>query len=216
MSEIDATALNKRSAELQPERGKVERDDGEVNLLDMLIVLVKHKRLVVGFPVAVAIIAAVVSVLLPSTYTATTKILPPQQNQANAASMLAQLGGLAGVVGGAVGLKSPNELYIGMLKSRTVAHKVISRFSLNVVFKADLLSDTVEKLDRMTRITSGKDGIIAIEVEDLDPKRAAAIANTYVDELYKLTNVLAVTEASQRRLFFERQLENAKEQLAKA
>jgi uncharacterized protein involved in exopolysaccharide biosynthesis len=73
-----------------------------------------------------------------------------------------------------------------------------------------------KSLDKATTITSGKDGIIVIDVEDKDPKRAAEMANAYVEELIKLTNVLAVTEASQKRLFFERQLAQAKDNLAKA
>jgi tyrosine-protein kinase Etk/Wzc len=53
-------------------------------------------------------------------------------------------------------------------------------------------------------------------VDDEDPKRAADLANAYVDELFKLTTVLAVTEASQRRLFFERQLDLTRVSLVKA
>src|SRR5207249_12058426 len=58
--------------------------------------------------------------------------------------------------------------------------------------------------------------IITIEFDDEEPKRGADVANAYVDELMKLTKVLAVTEASQRRLFFERQLLQAKDNLTAA
>jgi uncharacterized protein involved in exopolysaccharide biosynthesis len=103
-----------------------------------------------------------------------------------------------------------------MLKSRTVADNLIQRFDLNKLYDEQYQSLTRKWLEKETVITAGKDGIITIQVDDKDPKRAAELANGYVDELFKLTKVLAVTEASQRRLFFERQLELAKDNLARS
>jgi tyrosine-protein kinase Etk/Wzc len=193
----------------------VTDQEDEISLLDLLIVLAKHKKLILGLPLAAAILAAMYSLSLPNIYTATTKILPPQQSQSTASAMLAQLGGLAGLAGGVAGIKNPNDLYVSMLKSRTVADNLIQRFDLNNLFQQKLQSGTRAVLAGMTNIKSEKDGMITIEVDDKDPKRAAELANAYADELYKLTNVLAVTEASQRRLFFERQLVQAKDNLAK-
>ncbi len=190
--------------------------EDEISMLDLLIVLAKHKKLIVGLPLIAGVAAVVWSLLMPNTYTATTKLLPPQQSQSTAVGMLAQLGGLAGVAGGALGIKSPSDTYVGMLRSRTVADAIIARFDLNALFQRKLQSDTRQALQNMTRIRAEKDGVMTIEVEYTDPKQAAALANAYIDELYKLTNVLAVTEASQRRLFFERQLLHAKENLLKA
>jgi uncharacterized protein involved in exopolysaccharide biosynthesis len=194
-----------------------KRDDDEINVLDLLIVLAKHKALVLGLPAAAAAISAAVSLLLADYYTGVTKILPPQQTQATS-SVLAQLGNLAGVAGSAAasGLKNPNDLYVGMLKSRTVADNLIQRFDLNKLYDQKYQSLTRKRLGKESTITAGRDGIITIQVDDKDPRRAAALANGYVDELFKLTKVLAVTEASQRRLFFERQLEQAKDSLAKS
>jgi tyrosine-protein kinase Etk/Wzc len=191
-------------------------DDDEISLLDLAIVLAKHKKLIFGLPFVVAVIAAIVSLLMTPIYTATTKILPPQQSQSTAAAMLGQLGALAGVAGGALGIKSPNDLYIGMLRSRTVADNLIARFDLRKLYETKTADDTWKALDGNTRVTSAKDGLITVEFEDKDPKRAAVIANGYVEELYKLTQTLAVTEASQRRLFFEKQLTLAKDNLAQA
>ncbi len=201
-----------------PEGSPAEED--EISLLDLLIVLVKHKRLVLGLPLVAAVVAAIVSLLLPNVYTGTTKILPPQQSASAASALLNQLGGaLGGLLGGAGGSalgRNPNDLYVGMLKSRTVADNLISRFELGKIYDEDRLSDTRKRLEKETTIAAGRDGIIAIEVEDRDPKRAAELANAYVDELMKLTKVLAVTEASQRRLFFERQLVQSKDNLTAA
>jgi capsule polysaccharide export protein KpsE/RkpR len=161
--------------------------------------------------------------LLPSIYTGTARILPPQQSASAASALLNQLGGalgglggLGGLAGGALGVRNPNELYVGMLRSRTVADNVISRFELGKLYGEDRLSDVRKRLEKDTTIAAGRDGIITIDVDDKDPKRAADMANAYVDELMKLTKVLAVTEASQRRLFFERQLLQAKDNLTAA
>ncbi len=194
-------------------------DDG-VSPLDLLIVLAKHKRIVIGVPFVVGIAAVIISLLLPNIYTGTTRILPPQQSASAATALLSQLGGavggLAGAAGGALGIRNLNDLYVGMLKSRTVADNLISRFELGKVYDQTLLSDARRRLEERTTITSGRDGIINVEIDDKDPKRAADLANAYVDELMKLTKVLAVTEASQRRLFFERQLVQAKDNLIAA
>ena len=199
-------------------------DDDEISLLDLAIVLAKHKKLVLGLPLGAAIAAAIVTLLMSNIYTSTTKILPPQQNQSAAVAMLGQLsgqlsgqlGGLGGLAGGALGIKNPNDLYVGMLKSRTVADSLIDRFELKKVYDEDSYYYARKELEKKTAITAGRDGIITVEVEDRDPKRASAIANGYVEELYKLTQTLAVTEASQRRLFFERQLDQTRKNLANA
>ena len=194
--------------------------DDEVSLLDLLIVLAKHKRVVLGVPLVAAIGAAVISFLLPNIYTGTTRILPPQQSASAASALLNQLGGafggLAGAAGGSLGIRNPSDLYVGMLKSRTVADNLISRFELGKVYDTDYVSDSRKRLEKETTIIAGRDGIITVEVDDKDPKRAAELANAYVDELMNLTKILAVTEASQRRLFFERQLVQAKDNLTAA
>jgi uncharacterized protein involved in exopolysaccharide biosynthesis len=217
---MDEQASHAGPPDAQTAQGSAAEED-EVSLLDLLIVLAKHKRLVLGIPLATAIVAAIVSFLLPNVYTGTTKILPPQQSASAASALLNQLGGaLGGLLGGpggsALGVRNPNDLYVGMLKSRTVADNLISGFELGKVYDEDRLSETRKRLQRETTIAAGRDGIITIEVEDRDPKRAAGLANAYVEELMKLTKVLAVTEASQRRLFFERQLLQAKDSLTAA
>lgn len=185
-----------------------------LNLIDFLIVFAEGRRLLIGVPLVVSVLAAGLSLLIPNKYTATTKLLPPQQAQSGAAALLSQLGG--GAAGGLVGVKNPNDTYIGMLRSRTLGDALVQRFDLKKVYDEELNSGTRGALERNTVITSGKDNLIVIEVDDRDPKRAAGLANAYVEELLKLTKVLAVTEAAQRRLFFERQLELSKNNLAQA
>ena len=187
--------------------------------LEPLIILAKHKRRV-GLIVLAALVASVALVLLlPNYYTGEAKLLPPQQSQSFAAAMLDQLGSLGPILGAAGGrdlLRNPNELYIAMLKSRRVADDLIDQFSLMSVYREKLREDARKKLSVLTEIASGKDGVITISVDDRDPKRAAAIANAYVVELEKLTKTLAVTDASKRRVFYEREAKAASDQLADA
>jgi tyrosine-protein kinase Etk/Wzc len=196
-----------------PEQSAVEN---AVNFIDILIVFAKHKRIILGVPLLAAVAALAVSFALPNSYQASTKLLPPQQAQSGAAALLAQLGGPAGAVAGVTGLKGPNDLYLGMLKSRTIADKLIKKFELNKVYNTNSPEEARKSLAENTVITSGKDGLITIDVEDRDKKLVAPLANAYVDELLKLTKVFALTEASQRRMFFERQLELSKNNLATA
>ena len=196
-----------------PHRADLEQ---EFSLIDALIFLARHRILLLGLPLGAAVVAAIVSLVLPSIYTGVTKILPPQQNQSAAAMMLTQIGSLAGLPSASLGIKNPNDLYVGILRSRTVADGLIRRFDLQKLYDEDTLHDARRELERRTAISHGRDGIISIEYEDRDRKLAAAVANGYIEELYSLTQSLAVTEAGQRRLFLEKQLTLTRDSLAEA
>lgn len=186
----------------------------ETGMVDILIVFAKHSRKLVCTPIVAAVIAGAISLAIPNVYQSTTKLLPPQQSQSGAAALLSQLGGVAGSVAGSAGVRSTNELYVGMLKSRTVADRLIDKFELQKLYNTDTLEKTRALLEANTTIAAGKDGLITIAVEDKDQKLVSKLANAYVTELLDLTKVLAVTEAGKRRLFFERELKQAKDNLA--
>lgn len=192
------------------------QEAGETSLIDLLIVLAKNKRLLLLMPLSIAVLTGLVSLAVPNTYTAGVKLLPPQQPQSGAAAILSQLGNVAGAAASAAGIKNPNDLYVGMLKSRTIADKMIQQFDLQKVYDKPTLEQTRKKLASNTSIVSGKDGLIAVVVEDHDKQRVAKMANAYVTELINVTRAIAVTEAGQRRVFFERQLEQSKNNLAGA
>ena len=193
-------------------------EEDEINLLDLLIVLAKRKTMILGVTFVAALLAAGISLLLHNIYTGTSKILPPQSSQSSSvnAIMLAQLGGLAGAAGGALGLKDPNALYIAMLKSRNIMEKMARRFDLQKIYDKKTVTDTLKALEMASSISSGKDGVITVEVDDKDPQRAAALANAYIEELNKLMQTFALTEAAQRRQFFETQMKPAKDKLTDA
>ncbi|MBR7783879.1 GumC family protein [Undibacterium luofuense] len=189
-------------------------NENDINAIYLLIIIAKHKFKILTFPIIFGILAYGVSLLIPNTYRANTKILPPQQSQSTASAMLSQLGGLAGSAGAALGIKNPNELYIALLKSRYLNDKLIQKFDLQKKYDQKYMENTRTILSSRSSISSGKDGIISIDFDDHDPHFAAEIANAYVQELTELTSKLALTEASQRRVFYETQLERAKNNLS--
>jgi tyrosine-protein kinase Etk/Wzc len=194
------------------------RQEDDVSVLDFLIVILKHKKLILGITLSAVAMTLLISLLMTPMYRAETKILPPQQNTSGIASeLLSQFsGGGLGLVGGALGLKNPNDIYVGMLESRTIGDRIIDRFKLMEIYDADYMTDARKELDGLLDVQSDKEGIITVSVEDEDPARAAAMANAFVEELRDLTQNLSVTEASQRRLFFEEQLKKAKGDLIRA
>jgi tyrosine-protein kinase Etk/Wzc len=192
------------------------QDDDEISLLDLLQVVVDNLRLLVLGPLVCGLAALSISFAISPTFTAKTQFLPPQQQQSSAASMLASLGALGGLAGAATGLKSPADQYIAFMKSVTVQDALIERFKLVEKYEAKLKTDARMALTSSVRIASGKDGLISVEVDDKDPKFAADLANAHVEELRNLLGRLAVTEAQQRRMFFEKQLAQTKDNLAKA
>ncbi|WP_090143118.1 Wzz/FepE/Etk N-terminal domain-containing protein [Limnohabitans sp. DM1] len=193
-----------------------DTEEDEISLLDLLQTVVDNLRLLVLGPLAVGVVALAVSFVIPPIYTAKTQFLPPQQQQSAAASMLASLGGFGGLAGAAAGLKNPSDQYIAFMKSNAIEDALIERFKLQERYKADFKTDARKSLEANTRITAGKDGLISAEFDDKDPQFAADVANAYVQELRTLLGKLAVTEAQQRRVFFEKQLLQSKDKLIQA
>lgn len=192
--------------------------DFEIDLKESLTIFSKYKRMIAYATGFVAIASVVISLLLPSIYRGETRILPPQQGSSSMATqLLNQLSGspALGVLGAGLGIKTPGEMYIGMLKSRTVYDRIIERFALERVYRVKYREDARKELDDAIE-AKVKDGIITLKVEDRDPKRAAEMANAFVEELRRMTKGHAVTEAAQRRLFFEERLVDAKAALVKS
>ncbi len=188
-----------------------------VTVLDYLIVLRKRRRFIIGITSAAIVATAVVSLLLPKVFRAEARILPSQQNSSGVtAQLLSQLGGL-GVAPGMVGMKTTNDLYIGLIKGRTILDRMVDRFKLLAVSDVKYREDARRDLLKALKIQDGKkSGIITIGVEDRDPQRSADMANAVVEELKNVTQSLALSEASQRRLFFEEQLKSVKEALTRS
>lgn len=192
-------------------------EEEEINLLELLLVLARRRRFILKVTVCAAIISVVVSLLMRNVYTATAQLLPPQKDGGGgAAALLGQLGGLGGLASGLSGLGGTSELYIGILKSRSVADAVIARLTLTKEFETKNQDILRKKLAAMVKFKAGKDQIITITADNKDPQRAALLVNTFVDELQKKSLQLNLTKAGTERSFLEKRLTVVKQDLKRA
>lgn len=186
--------------------------------LDLILEIARHGRLIIGGGLLVGVLALGASYLIKPTFTSSTVILPPQQQQSLASSALSSLGALAGLAGGAAGgVRSPIDQYVAMLRSTTLADRMIDRFNLLEVYDEKLRFDARALFWERSRVSAGRrDGLITIEIDDKDPKRAAEMAAAMVEEFRRMTSELVITEAQQRRSFFEKQVQATRDKLSAA
>ena len=122
----------------------------------MLLVLARNKERILKITLAAALLALIVSLLLPKMYTATTTVLPPQQNQSAVTAMLGQLGAIAGLGSGDLGLKNPDDLFVAMLGSRTIEDRLIDRFDLRRVYSVKQYQEARKTLESRSKIVAGE------------------------------------------------------------
>lgn len=189
-----------------------------INLLDYLEVIAKNWRMFFKITTIAAVLSVVYSLTLPNIYSATSRILPPQQDSSGLMGMLmGSAGGMGGMAVDLLGKGTPADMYAGILHSEAMSDAIIDRFKLMELLEQKYRVVTYKLLDKKVDITAGKkDGIISISVDDKDPKMAAAIANAYVEELGKLLVKLNITGAGQNRTYLEERLVKAKADLVKA
>lgn len=187
------------------------------SLLDSAAIIIKYSRMIAGFTLVATLLSIIIVLLLPGIYTAKTLIIPSDDDKGAVGALMSQLGGLAGMAGGAIGAKSTGDLYITMLKSESIKDPIIDRFKLLDLYKVKFRTDAYKALDKNAVITLGKkDGVISIAVDDKDPKRAADLANAYVEELGKLAAGLNMTGAGKNRVFLEKRIAETRADLNRA
>lgn len=192
-------------------------DSGDSLFVALVEPLLRHRLLLLLGPLLAGALALGASYAVKPSFTSVTTFLPPQQQQSAAAAAVASLGSLANLTGAAAGLRTAGDQYVALLQSVTMSDRIIDRFGLMERYEAKVREDARDVLQKNVRISLGKrDGLIAIEVDDHEPQRAAEIANRYVIELRETTANFAVTEAQQRRQFFEKLLTKTRDQLGDA
>lgn len=194
----------------QPANPQQFEEEDAISLIDLLVVFAKHKKKILLLPLLVGGIVAGYSLTVPEIFTAQTTLIPSDQKQSSAMAMLNQLGPLAGLAGGSGG-GSQTEVLVTMIKSRRILDRIIAKHNLQTQDGGKVSMEAARKsLGGITTTSVGrKDGVITISVEDESPEKAAKIANGFVRELEGLSQELALTEASQRRVFLEKQMTNA-------
>ncbi|MBV9227244.1 MAG: lipopolysaccharide biosynthesis protein [Acidobacteriaceae bacterium] len=193
----------------------------EIYFSELLSACRRRKGFIIRVVLVTVAVASVIALIIPVKYAAQAVILTPQQAQSSLVSMAQMAGVTSGGLSGlsllsGFGLRNPSDLYIGILQSRTIADGIINRFDLKRVYGDRDFFAARKHLAQNTTISAGKDSLIHIRVEDRDPQRSANLANAYVEELALQNSTVALTEASQRRLFFEGQLVKEKDALANA
>ena len=193
-------------------------DDGPtVGMVDVLTWLGDAKRTLLLVTLAAAMVALAIAFTRPVLFTARATLLAPgSQQQSSSAAALAALGSLGGL-GGSLASKSPDELYVSLLKSDSVQRSLAERFELQKRYRVGTYEALRKALPEYIRVSSDKkSGLITVEVDDEEPKFAADLANAHTTEITKVLSRLAVSEAQLRRVFFENQLKETKENLIKA
>jgi tyrosine-protein kinase Etk/Wzc len=203
-------------------------NDGEIHLLDYLIIIAKYSRKIIFITAMVTVMVYLILLIKPNEYTATARLMPIQQNLTLSAQLLDNIGtnvlpggagvGLGGSIAtGMVGLKSRDDMYVAMMTSETVFDAIIGRFHLMKLYKTKYHEDARKSLSKNVQITAGKkDGIIVIEVTCTSPKLAAEMANAFIEELDRLLQGLAVQEAKGRLAFLEKERLQVSHNLIKA
>jgi tyrosine-protein kinase Etk/Wzc len=190
----------------------------EAAFLKIIVVVARARRKLALTVFFTMLVSAGLVMLIPVSYTATAVILAPQPSS-TASALLSQLGSLASLAPGALeggGTKTPEETYLGILSSRTIADQMIDRFHLQELYQTKHMVDTRKALAMHTRVEATKGYLIRISVEDRSATRAAEMANGYVDILYSINQRLALTQSSQRRVFLEQQVNAERDMLSKA
>jgi tyrosine-protein kinase Etk/Wzc len=211
---MDFLTAQKQSEAHDPSMIELEQGSAPTGL-DILLVLVRYRMMIAKVVAGALLLALIVALLLPKKYTGVSKILPPQKSASIAQAVMGQMGILAGSgIPRDLTLRDPNDIYVAMLQSNRVEDSIIKQFSLQKIYNESTITRTRKRLEKSTHIDSGKDGVITVAYEDKSPERAAQIANAYVSTLTDVSRTLAVTEASQRRLFFEQQVAESSTKLA--
>jgi uncharacterized protein involved in exopolysaccharide biosynthesis len=198
-------------------RSRQRYDDEEVNLLDYWRVVRKHLRLIVAL-YAIAVLATMgYSLWLPKIYESTATILAPDERSIRSLGLATALA-TSGVAQAIPGLSMPSltpkrDIFVSILKSRTMAQDVVQRFDLQTRYEALFQSDAIRRLSGMTTVTLSKDGVISVEVEETDPQLAAEMANFYVTNLDQMLTRFATTEASKQRVFIADRLTETEREL---
>jgi len=188
--------------------------EDEINLLDYLRVLVKHRKLIGAIVGAAIVISVIYSLLLPKIYSSTAKIFAPQQENSLGAGILAQLpGGLSGLASGMLSGGTPADIWVAVLESQTLLGTIVAKYSLQERYESENLEGARNALGTLTRIKKSKDGIVSITVEDRIPEKAAELANAFVEELDRINRELVTSSSRRMRIFVEERLEETKEKL---
>jgi len=164
-------------------------------------------------------VSFLVAFMIPKRYDSITRLMPPDGQSGSGLAMLAAMAGKSGLgmgsmAGNLLGLRSSGALFVDILRSRTVEDRIVGRFDLRKVYNDRYWVDARKDLGTYTEIAEDrKSEVITIRVTDRDPRRAALIAQAYVDELDHLVAEVSTSSARRERIFIEDRLTSVKQEL---
>jgi capsule polysaccharide export protein KpsE/RkpR len=190
-----------------------------------------HRGLLSRVALYAALASVLIALIIPSRYESTARLMPPDNQSGSGLALAAAAmsggagnssggglaGGLGGIAGDLLGLKSTSEVFVGILKSRTVRDKLIHQFDLQKLYWDRRMEDArMDLADRTDISVDRKSQIISITVTDKSPQRAAAMAQAYVEELNRLVAELSTSSARRERIFLETRLQTVNQDLESA
>ena len=195
-------------------------DDRDFGFLDLLTMLGEGKWIVLGTTTAAVVVGVVMSLIATPIFSSKAVIMPAQQggggSAAGALAQLSQVPGL-GALGAISGGKGSDQLYVAFMRSQTFQDTIIKKHDLRKKWGSKSIEDARMSLSGIVSIGPDKQsGLINIIALDPDPKFAAELANSHVDELQRILERVATTEAQQRRMFYESQIARTQTNLAAA
>jgi tyrosine-protein kinase Etk/Wzc len=199
-----------------------ENIEKEVGFWEIAAIFIKWRRLLAISFIAAAILTLVVSILfLPNWYSSTALLFPPQQESGGLGLSSLLSGGLSGLLSGGSRMAlptfaTPSDIYAAVLKSRTVAEGVIAKHDLIKIYGTKTIEKTIMEFSGHLGVKVEPNGMINLSIEDKDPERAAAIAQTLVKELNRVNSESGAAQASATRKFVEERLTQSKMDLADA
>ena len=201
------------------EKGNSER----VSIWDYLLLLLRWRKVIIFNILAVGIVIAVITFVVPSWYTASTTILPPTKDTLSLSGMTGLMSGLGALVGGGGGggfmlpaFSTPSDIFAAILKSKTITKILIDKYDLGKVFKVKLKDDLIKEVQSHTGVQVTQNGLIILTFEAKNAKLAADVANSYIAVLDSINQSINSNQARNNRIFIEERLKQTKNDLRKA
>ncbi|NOZ63235.1 MAG: hypothetical protein GXO74_16400 [Calditrichaeota bacterium] len=199
----------------------------KIKVVDYFTTLVKWRKQIIINGFVICLITAIISLLMPKTYKASTTILPPAEEGGLGLSSFINNLPISGLGLGGVVSDETNR-YLAILNSRTVAENVIKKFNLIKRFKSENIEEAIRTLRSRIAVELNDDGTLSIsmkiktpyfagkEKEDKARNLARDVANYFISELDRVNRALKTQRARNTRIFIGKRYQQNMDDLAKA
>ncbi len=194
-------------------------EQGRLDIYGLYLLVARWRKFILRTVVVVCVVAAIILVLLPNWYRATTSILPPERESSFmglASSLLQGMGALGGQEMVLPAFATPSHVYASIMRSRTVVEAVVRKHDLMKRYHASTMDDAVRECLSHTRVRVGPEGFVVLSFEDTDRQRAADVANSFVETLNRINRDVSSARARSNRVFLEERLGSTSKTLAAA